>query len=578
MFQDGDDCQIVTVDVCKPSMKKLMEEEMLNEEELKKLTSDEVEPKQSDPEKGDPIRKNRRRINQSKKTCNMHIHDSAGSGNLSKYNSERQSVSSLDLDAIMEELCGQIHRKSFTCGRHDRHGEHNMEPVERHAASEEKLSEATKVFISQKFSTGTAEEGKTENSQEFTDALQTLNSNKELFLKLLQDPNSLLMKHIQKLLDTRVEKDENSRPHESSKLLPGSDLLDQELLNSKPSKELANHKQHKFFRRRSKSQDSILLNGDENNQASNKIVILKPGPLDSNSFESLMQPHDGMPNTGPSERAVSHFSLNEIKRKLKQAMGRERQGTAHNGVLHRFPSNHQSSEDGNKRVTCENMGIRSPNRNHFYTERIPKPSTGSKRGDKIGKLKDCEISMEHETLGYSSQRVSTIYSEAKKHLSEMLSNGDEDGDISRRRTPKTLGRILSLPEYNLSPICSPGRDWGNNFVTAQMRFSACGKSQRVDENTGRLKQEINTSHSGPLLQNFENRAYPLDENQGDAAQASNSSPTISVEVMHDNKENETFSTGDEISSEGNIFAPVQVKERSMLIVPRAQFLKISMLT
>ena len=50
------------------------------------------------------------------------------------------------------------------------------------------------MFISQKFATRTAEE--------FTDALQTLNSNKELFLKLIQDPNSLLMKHIKKLLAT----------------------------------------------------------------------------------------------------------------------------------------------------------------------------------------------------------------------------------------------------------------------------------------------------------------------------------------------------------------------------------------
>ena len=44
----------------KPSSKQLMEEEMSNEEEVKKkMLKDKVEPKQSDPEKGDhPIRKN----------------------------------------------------------------------------------------------------------------------------------------------------------------------------------------------------------------------------------------------------------------------------------------------------------------------------------------------------------------------------------------------------------------------------------------------------------------------------------------------------------------------------------------
>ena len=142
------------------------------------------------------MRKNRKKVNKSNKIYNMHVLDSAGQGNLCEYNSERQSMSSLNLDSIMEELYGHIHRKSFTYGSHDHHGEINVqpEPVEKYPASEEKLSEATKVFINQKFPTRTTEE--------FTDALQALNSNKELFLKLLQDPNSLLMKHIKKLLDT----------------------------------------------------------------------------------------------------------------------------------------------------------------------------------------------------------------------------------------------------------------------------------------------------------------------------------------------------------------------------------------
>ena len=41
------------------------------------------------------------------------------------------------------------------------------------------------MFISHKVATGTAKDAKIDNSQEFTDVLQTLNSNKELFLKLL---------------------------------------------------------------------------------------------------------------------------------------------------------------------------------------------------------------------------------------------------------------------------------------------------------------------------------------------------------------------------------------------------------
>ena len=127
---------------------------------------------------------------------------------------------------------------------------------------------------------------------------------------------------------------------------------------------------------------------------------------------------------------------------------------------------------------------------------------GNKRGDKIGKLKDCE-SMEHESLSYPNQWIPIVYSEAKKHLSEMLSNGDEDDNILRRQTPKTLGRILSLLEF-VSPISSPRRDCG----TAQMRLSSYGKSQKLDENA----RWLGISHSTPLPHSFENRTYPpLDE-------------------------------------------------------------------
>ena len=68
-------------------------------------------------------------------------------------------------------------------------------------------------------------------------------------------------------------------------------------------------------------------------------------------------------------------------------------------------------------------------------------------------MKDYEIGMEHESLSYPNQRIPTIYSEVKKHLYEMLSNGDEDDDVLRQQNPKTLRGILSFPEF-VSPIGS----------------------------------------------------------------------------------------------------------------------------
>nr|KJB52116.1 hypothetical protein B456_008G247100 [Gossypium raimondii] len=71
------------------------------------------------------------------------------------------------------------------------------------------------AFVNQKLTDG---ENLTINEvanrpNDFIEALEVLNSNKELFMKLLQDPNSLLVKHIQDLRDSQTE---NQPPQSSS--------------------------------------------------------------------------------------------------------------------------------------------------------------------------------------------------------------------------------------------------------------------------------------------------------------------------------------------------------------------------
>ena len=76
---------------------------------------------------------------------------------------------------------------------------------------------------------------------------------------------------------------------------------------------------------------------------------------------------------------------------------------------------------------------------------------GSKRGDKIGKLKACEMGMEHESLSYPDQRVPTIYTEAKKHLSEMLSNGDETESLDQSDSFLESSDGVELLSVSLDP-------------------------------------------------------------------------------------------------------------------------------
>ncbi|KAK1582195.1 hypothetical protein Q3G72_012686 [Acer saccharum] len=167
-------------------------------------------------------------------------------------------------------------------------------------------------------------------------------------------------------------------------------------------------------------------------------------------------------NKGTSERNGSHFFLTEIKRRLKNAMGKEHQRISTDRTSKGSSYECQNVGDRN-RGTKENIGMSSPSKDHFFMEKIARP-VSAKKGDKTGKLKDDELNTVHKTADLPNQRASNIYLEAKKHLSEMLGNGDENPDSSSGRIPRTLGTILSLPEYNISPVGSPGRKWDPSFI------------------------------------------------------------------------------------------------------------------
>jgi hypothetical protein len=192
----------------------------------------------------------------------------------------------------------------------------------------------------------------------------------------------------------------------------------------------------------------------------------------------------------------------------------------------------------------DNLGRNSPSKDHFFIEKIARPPMGGKMREKTCKLKESEISVEDEAVIYPKQRPSNIYIEAKKHLSEMLSTGQGDVDFSSGPVPKTLGRILSLPEYNFSPLGSPGRDWEQGFLTAQMRFSASEKFQ---------KHETIVSHLGRTALNSEPLSSVSNDSIWDKKQASSNPNASASNELHDKEEKTFCSIRDEMPSEGSFF-------------------------
>ncbi|KAK4578242.1 hypothetical protein RGQ29_028395 [Quercus rubra] len=555
---DGEDSTtvLVTTDAGKPSVKKLIEEEMFNEQDLKKGNGNaEVEIKLSKSGHESHINTEHIKTKKSrKKSRDMDKHDLDADKILEtecscNQNSEKQSIENVGIDEIMEEFCHWIHQKSLSTVKHDQVDEVQVQSNQKHSDFE-KLSKAIKEFINQKFinAKDLKENGKNLHSKELIGALEILCSDEELLLKLVQDPNSLLAKHVLNLQDSQVGKGKEP------KSLPGSNMSELELSGLGQSEELVSRKQQRnFFRRKVKSQERNPLKQNANSETPNRIVILKPGPAglrNSKTESSLGSSPELVGEKGLTERVGAHFFLAEIKRKLKSAMGKEWHGISTTAFSGNFPHKLQSLRDGETRTDKENARRNSPGKDHFYMERVVRPAVDVKKGDKTGKLKDAEISKEHQIDGYPKQRASNIYIEAKKHLSEMLSIGEEGVDCSSKQTPKTLGRILSLPEYNSTPVGSPARDWEDKFVTAQMRFSAIGKTRKVNSNTQSPKRENNASPLGRAAQNLESESS-ISDSPDDKVQAVNSNPSISDDIFHDNGVEEVVvSADDEISPEG----------------------------
>ncbi|KAJ6328642.1 hypothetical protein OIU77_010350 [Salix suchowensis] len=289
---DGEEGRKTTGGTSKLSVKKLMEEEMLIEQD----TKNEI----NNPER-------------------------------------RKLLKSLDIVEIMEDFCHQIHQKSIGYGEHDQRDEVQHQPHQKNPDFEEKLSEAIKLvnekLIDRKHVT---ENGDLHPSKELRDALQILTSDEELFLKLLQGPKSIMVKHVQNLWNAQVEKDGDSK-------LPAiSNLMEQGLDDFRHSDEAIHGKQRNFFKRKTKSLEKNPSKENKASQASNRIVILKPGPTslrlpeNESSIGSSPESEFIIRNKGSNERSASHFSLTEIKRKLKNAIGKEKQETSTDVTSKRF--------------------------------------------------------------------------------------------------------------------------------------------------------------------------------------------------------------------------------------------------
>lgn len=521
-----------------------MEEEIPSEQHSnKKIATDKVNHSQSNPKLVDELTINHGKASKScHRQCQMPIHGWKDAENMEHHQPSHQNVVDRSLNkhnpsASKKVFFKEVHPrnrrscgcKNINCVEHDQLKEINLQLVQMNEAEETGNQKFTEGKCLSRNGVGH------QSSKQFLGALEILNSNKELFIELLQDPNSLLVKHIQDLRNSQAK-------GQQTKSFSGAKL-------SEYQTSVARQHEQPTCPKRSESSDRYLSKGNGDPQSSDRIVVLKSGLRSlQNSSDRLSPPYSSLQSSyylrvkEQSDRPTP-FSFDHIKRKLKDAMGvnrKEQHWMSSNGELEKYPYDCQGSDAGDRGISVEIDGSNSPNTDLDIGHRV-KSSLGVKTTNKIGKAKHCECSG-HEAaatsgsgcrnsnfsiVGHLTRHESDISAMERKHLSEMLNNGNEDVDFLRKQVPKACGRMSSFPEHGLLPTLNPGRDWELSFATRHMSFSPYSNHQMAYENKYKFQKEKKKRCLSSLKQNIEPLSFADTENPNDPLQFFDAKPDIS---------------------------------------------------
>lgn len=344
-------------------------------------------------------------------------------------------------------------------------------------SNERKMALVRQKFIEAK---RLATDDKLRQSKEFQDALEVLSSNRELFLKFLQEPNSLISKHLYAL--------QSIPPPPQSKRIT---IL-------KPSKTLETDRgiglEMKCAKQIKKQPPSVQLNEWENNEHSwvsafahqktdsssqpTRIVVLKPGPGKRHDIKTVGSPtslptlpygRDFCEESGTDAGKGSREIANEIAMQMQDCLSSNRKDESFlpsilsNGNFRDESSFNRSENRYFEEGNLSDSEIMTPTSRHSwdYINRYDSPYSTSSLS----------------RVSYSSE--SSVTREAKKRLSErwaiMTSTRSNEEQRQVRRSSSTLGEMLALSD--MKPVKSIGEGKIGEHSVSNSR--SCGEEQEL---------------------------------------------------------------------------------------------------
>ncbi|KAK8952192.1 hypothetical protein KSP39_PZI004865 [Platanthera zijinensis] len=307
----------------------------------------------------------------------------------------------------------------------------------------EALIVEAEVFLSQKIDDAKRLAGDgVIHSEEFMDALEILNSNKELFVRLIQDSNSLVFKHSQEFLKQRITDFSKLEVDQClEEMAHFEDKLDDPGRNGKScSNQMLLKQKVQYFSKKDRCKGKTASKIHNTLEEMSRIVVLKPrlsrnnGDAAIESPYSSAQPNDTNKYEKNTDKFVSYFSFREIKRKLRRIIGesRKEQGlTFSDGLLNRTPLSYNASTNSCRMTSTENSIKSFPEKTECRTENTGQSSLASLfRGE----------SFSDETDGHFVEKLFTDY---------------RTNNSTNNKEFNSLQKLLSSSDNLCSPKYSP---------------------------------------------------------------------------------------------------------------------------
>ncbi|XP_022928974.1 uncharacterized protein LOC111435714 isoform X2 [Cucurbita moschata] len=353
------------------------------------------------------------------------------------------SSNKLDPTASPTVACCRIRRFCTykSCTEYGQHNEISLKLIQKNGVAE--------PFSSKKFVRVADKQCK-----QLLDALGIFNSNKELFVNLLQDPNSLLTKHIEDSSDSQM------------RTFFDSSLSENKIREVEEYKESAYGQNLKPCE---ESDDSLSLE---------RIVVLKPNRTSSLraamgiDYGSSPESHSSLVKNVQSDKGTL-FSFRQIKRKMKQAMrvGRkEGECLSANGMSKKTPKDDVKL----KVMEAADRGVSSSFQDSLKRDQLDK-TFYSRNGDKTASTSEST----DKTVGLSAVTDKLKRPKSKKH------EGDQEG--SRKMKAKPWGWVMCFSDDDILP-------------SSHLRYSHVSNKKFVYQKKSKPQNDEKQSCKTPIIE------------------------------------------------------------------------------